>query len=271
MNPIRTVRPAAAAAALATLAAALARCLRQRGCPPRTPLPLWPAAPPPRPRRERRGRHRLAPGRQRREVDAAFASARSETSRCSSTGREAARRATGQATLSTARTSSRARRLRSVTVDGDSGCAESARFGQRLSDDGAVHAAGPGGDAPARRSRAGPLHRGAHPRNERGAAGQRGARRRPCQAGVAHGQRLAPARLLLVGHRPPAGDCQGSPAGDAARARRRRLEGRARRCDAVAPEGARRGRRQEAGGSTRRPAPPSCLPARRARAGKPTW
>ena len=34
-------------------------------------------------------------------------------------------------------------------------------------------------------------------------------------------QRLAPARLLFVGHRPPAGDRQGSPAGDAARARRR--------------------------------------------------
>ncbi len=57
-------------------------------------------------------------------------------------------------------------------------------------------------------------------------------------------QRLAPARLLFVGHRPPAGDRQGSPAGDPARARRRRSEGRARRRDAVAPEGARRRRCQ---------------------------
>ena len=44
--------------------------------------------------------------------------------------------------------------------------------GQRLSDDGAVHAAGRGADAAARRGRAGPLHRGAHARHERGAAGQ---------------------------------------------------------------------------------------------------
>ena len=46
-------------------------------------------------------------------------------------------------------------------------------------------------------------------------------------------QRLAPARLLFVGHRPPAGDRQGSPAGDAARARRRGAEGRARCRDAA--------------------------------------
>ena len=66
-----------------------------------------------------------------------------------------------------------------------------------------------GGDAPARRGRPGPLHRAAQPRHERRPAGQGGAGRRARRRQGPEGQRLAPARLLFVGHRPDPGARQG--------------------------------------------------------------
>ena len=132
----------------------------------------------------------------------------------------------------------RSRAFVPVYVDGDSPGAQKigARFrGQRLSDDGAVQRrSGTGGDAPARRGRAGPLHRGAHARHERGAAGQGGARRRARRRrATLDAERLAPARLLFVGDRPAAGGRPRTSVPATLLAARRRLPGRpspTRRC-----------------------------------------
>ena len=80
---------------------------------------------------------------------------------------------------------------------------------QRLSDHADAQAERRGSDPPARRGRPGPLHRAAQPRHERRPAGQGGAGRRARRRQGPEGERLAPARLLFLGHRPDPGARQG--------------------------------------------------------------
>ena len=191
--------------------------------------------------RARRARRAASPGAQAAndaEVDAAFAAARAENKPvfvywgakwCPPCNQV-------QATLFNRQDFiERSRAFVPVYVDGDSPGAQ--KIGARFQVSGyptmvLFSAAGPGADAAAGRGRAGPLHRGADARHERGAAGQGGARRCPRRPAPLTRERLAPARLLFVGHRRAAGGRQGRacrrPAGALAdacpdeRARRRR-------------------------------------------------
>ena len=201
MNPIRTVRRVRRGRARRARRRAGAGRLRQAGAargaaPPTAPTATAPTAtapqPPPRPPPE----HAEAGIAWRQaandaEVDAAFASARSENKPvfvywgakwCPPCNQVKATLFNRQDFIE------RSRAFVPVYVDGDSPGAQ--KIGARFKVSGyptmvLFTPAGPGGDAPARRGRAGPLHRGAHPRHERGAAGQRGARRRARQAGDA--------------------------------------------------------------------------------------
>ena len=200
MNPDptpSTTQPAAAAAL-----AALAACARRR--PPATQpgaarhdrrcqLPWSRCGERQAARRARRGRHRLAPappsdaeGRRRvRER------ARREQAGVRLLGREvvpAVQPGQGDALQPPGLHRALARLRPGLRRRRQPGRAEDRRAlqGQRLSDDGAVQPAGPGGDAacPARST---PVRytEVLHARHERGAAGQRGARRCAREAGVA--------------------------------------------------------------------------------------
>ena len=286
MNPIRTARPTSAAAPLAAFAAALALAACDKPAPTAAPPATAPTAAAPAPTAKSAAAEHADAGIAWRqaandaEVDAAFASARSENKPvfvywgakwCPPCNQVKATLFNRQDFIE------RSRAFVPVYVDGDSPGAQ--KIGARFkvsgyptmvlfTPKGQEVTRLPGEVEPVRYTEV--LTLGMNAARPVGAV-LADALAKPA---VAHGQRLAPARLLFVGYRPPAGDRQGAPAGDAARPRRREPEGSARRRDAAAPEGARCRRCQKAGprrrGRHETPSSPFSA-TRRARANRPTW